>query len=157
MYSYGHRNPQGIDWHPDTGELWASEHGATGNDEINVIRAGVNYGWPRIEGSMTMAGMETPVTFYNPAIAPSGMSFYRGQRFPGFSGNLFVATLRGMHLLRLRTEGRRIAYEERLLEGRHGRLRDVVSGPDGYLYVLTNDRGNVTSPADQILRLVPAS
>ena len=157
LYSYGHRNPQGIDWHPATGELWASEHGQTGNDEINVIRSGVNYGWPRIEGALTMAGMEAPITFYNPAIAPSGISFYRGQRFPGFSNNLFVATLRGMHLLRLRTDGRRIVDEERLLEGRFGRLRDVVSGPDGYLYVLTNDRGSVTSPADQILRLVPAS
>ena len=151
IYSSGHRNPQGFDWHPSTGELWASEHGATGNDEINVIRAGANYGWPRIEGSATLPGMETPITFYNPAIAPSGASFYRGSRFPAFAGNLFVATLRGSHLLRLRLDGRRIVAEERLLEGRFGRLRDVVSGPDGYLYLCTN------TGTDRILRLVPAT
>ena len=81
VYSYGHRNPQGLDWHPATGDLWASEHGNSGNDEINVIDAGANYGWPRIEGAQTMAGMRTPIAFYNPAIAPSGASFYRGQLF----------------------------------------------------------------------------
>jgi glucose/arabinose dehydrogenase len=151
IYSYGHRNPQGFDWHPSTGELWASEHGATGNDEINVIRGGANYGWPRIEGSAAMPGMETPLTSYSPAIAPSGASFYRGSRFPGFSGHLFVATLRGSHLLRLRIDGRRIVGEERLLEGRFGRIRDVVTGPDGYLYLCTN------TGTDRILRLVPAS
>jgi glucose/arabinose dehydrogenase len=151
IYSYGHRNPQGFDWHPSTGELWASEHGATGNDEINVIRGGANYGWPRIEGSAAMPGMETPITSYSPAIAPSGTSFYRGSRFPGFSGHLFVATLRGSHLLRLRIDGRRIVGEEQLLEGRFGRIRDVVSGPDGYLYLCTN------SGTDRILRLVPAT
>ena len=151
IYSSGHRNPQGLDWHPSTGELWASEHGATGNDEINVIRAGANYGWPRIEGSAALPGMETPITSYSPAIAPSGASFYRGSRFPAFAGNLFVATLRGSHLLRLRLDGRRIAAEERLLEGRFGRLRDVVSGPDGYLYLCTN------TGTDRILRIVPAT
>jgi glucose/arabinose dehydrogenase len=150
IYSSGHRNPQGLDWHPSTGELWASEHGATGNDEIYVIRAGANYGWPRIEGSATSPGMETPITSYSPAIAPSGTSFYRGSRFPAFGGNLFVATLRGSHLLRLRLDGRRIVAEERLLEGRFGRLRDVVSGPDGFLYLCTN------TGTDRILRLVPA-
>jgi glucose/arabinose dehydrogenase len=149
VYSWGHRNPQGLDWHPVTGELWASEHGATGNDEINVIRSGVNYGWPRIEGAATMAGMETPIRSFSPAIAPSGASFYRGQRFPGFSNNLFVATLAGQHLMRLRTSGRQIVAQERLLDGRFGRLRDVVSGPDGFLYIATNTN-------DQILRLVPA-
>jgi aldose sugar dehydrogenase len=151
IYSSGHRNPQGFDWHPATGDLWASEHGATGNDEINVIRAGANYGWPRIEGSAAFAGMETPITSYSPAIAPSGASFYRGSRFPAFSGNLFVATLRGSHLLRLRIEARRIVAEERLLEGRFGRIRDVISGPDGYLYLCTN------TGADRILRIIPAS
>ena len=148
-YSWGHRNPQGLDWHPVTGDLWASEHGNVGNDEINVIRPGVNYGWPRIEAATTMPGMEPPILFFNPAIAPSGASFYRGQRFPGFSNNLFVATLRGEHLLRLRINGRQIVSQERLLDGRFGRLRDVASGPDGYLYIATNTN-------DQIIRLVPA-
>jgi glucose/arabinose dehydrogenase len=150
IFSWGHRNPQGLDWHPSTGELWASEHGATGNDEINVIRAGANYGWPRIEGAAALPGMETPITSYSPAIAPSGASFYRGSRFPAFGGNLFVATLSGSHLLRLRLDGRRIVAEERLLDRRFGRIRDVVSGPDGFLYLCTN------TGSDRILRLVPA-
>jgi glucose/arabinose dehydrogenase len=153
IYSYGHRNPQGLDWHPVTGELWASEHGNSGNDEINVIDSGANYGWPVIEGDRSQTGMRTPITFYTPAIAPSGASFYRGQRFPRFVNNLFVATLRGSHLLRLVVDGpsRRVTAQERLLDGRFGRLRDVVSGPDGALYVLTSNGD------DRILRLVPAS
>ena len=155
--------PQGIDWHPTTGELWESEHGATGNDEINVVDTGVNYGWPRIEGSQTMPAMREPITFYNPAVAPSGASFYRGQRFPQFANNLFVGTLRGTHLLRLRldpTVPRRIVAQERLLEGQFGRIRDVVSGPDGLLYFCTNNRDGRGSPVmgdDRIARLVPAS
>ena len=149
VYSWGHRNPQGLDWHPATGDLWASEHGATGNDEINVIRPGINYGWPRIEGAATMPGMEAPIVFFSPAIAPSGASFYRGQRFPRFSNNLFVAALAGQLLLRLRIEGRQIVAQERLLDDRFGRLRDVVSGPDGNLYIATNTN-------DRIVRLVPA-
>ena len=160
VYSYGHRNPQGIDWHPATGELWATEHGNVGNDEINVIDAGQNYGWPRIEGGQGMTGMQTPITFYNPAVAPSGASFYRGQRFPLFVNNLFVGTLRGSHLLRLRIDGtsRRIAGQERLLEGEFGRIRDVVNGPDGLLYFATsNGRGGNANSDDRIARLVPAS
>jgi glucose/arabinose dehydrogenase len=163
VYSYGHRNPQGLDWHPTSGDLWAPEHGATGNDEVNVIDAGANYGWPRIEGNQTMAGMRSPIAFYNPAIAPSGASFYRGERFPQFANNFFVATLRGMHLLRIRLDPsspRRIAAQERLLDERFGRLRDVVSGPDGYLYFCTNNRdgrGSPISTDDRIARLVPAS
>jgi glucose/arabinose dehydrogenase len=160
VYSWGHRNPQGIDWHPATGDLWASEHGNTGNDEINVIEAGANYGWPRIEGAQAMTGMRTPITFYNPAIAPSGASFYRGQLFVPFSNNLFVATLRGTHLLRLRLEpgARRIAAQERLLENEFGRIRDVITGPDGFLYFSTsNGRGGSTATDDRIARIVPAS
>jgi glucose/arabinose dehydrogenase len=162
VYTYGHRNPQGLDWHPSSGDLWAVEHGPTGNDEVNAIRPGLNFGWPRIQGSATLPGMESPVTFYDPAIAPSGASFYRGQRFPQFVGNLFVATLRGTHLLRLTvdTSSRRVTAQERLLEGTYGRLRDVISGPDGYLYFCTNNRDGRGSPVaadDRVLRLVPAS
>ena len=163
IYSYGHRNPQGLDWHPASGDLWESEHGATGNDEINVVDAGANYGWPRIEGSQTMSGMREPIAFYNPAVAPSGASFYRGQRFPQFTNNLFIGTLRGTHLLRLRvdpTSPRQIAAQERLVEGQFGRIRDVVAGLDGYLYLCTNNRdgrGNPISGDDRIARLVPVS
>lgn len=160
IYSYGHRNPQGIDWHPATGDLWSSEHGAAGNDEINVIRAAVNFGWPRIEGAATMPGMDAPVVFYGSAIAPSGASFYRGQLFPGFANNFFVAALRGTHLLRLQIDGRRVVAQERLLEGRYGRIRDVTTGPDGYLYFCTSNRdgrGGPVATDDRILRIVPAS
>jgi aldose sugar dehydrogenase len=160
VFTYGHRNPQGFDWHPVTGDMWASEHGPTGNDEINVIQSGSNYGWPIIQGAATASGMLTPVVFYSSAIAPSGLSFYRGQRIPQFANNLFVATLRGTHLLRLVTEGGRVTTQERLLDGTFGRLRDVVTGPDGYLYFCTNNRdgrGDVMNRDDRVLRIVPAS
>lgn len=162
VYTYGHRNPQGFDWHPATGELWESEHGNNGNDEVNAIRSGLNFGWPRIEGAATMPEMEPPITFYTPSIAPSGASFYRGQRLPQFTNNLFVATLRGTHLLRLTVDGaaRRVTAQERLLDGTFGRLRDIVSGPDGYLYFCTNNRdgrGTPMSGDDRVLRIVPAS
>ena len=161
VYSYGHRNPQGLDWHPVSGDLWASEHGATGNDEVNVIDSGANYGWPVIQANASRPDMRTPVTFFDPAIAPSGTSFYRGTQFPGFANDLFVATLRGTHLLRLRIDPaspRRIASQERLLEGRYGRIRDIIGGPDGYLYFATNNRdgrGSPTADDDRIARLVP--
>jgi glucose/arabinose dehydrogenase len=160
VYSWGHRNPQGIDWHPATRELWASEHGSSGNDEINVIDRGANYGWPRIEGSDTQSGMLPPITFFNPAIAPSGASFYRGSRFPLFVNNLFVATLRGQHILRVRMDARRIVAQERLLDERYGRIRDVITGPDGFLYFCTSNndgRGGVAPDDDRLARLVPAS
>jgi glucose/arabinose dehydrogenase len=160
VYTFGHRNPQGFDWHPVTGDLWASEHGPSGNDEINVIQSGSNYGWPNIQGSATASGMEAPIVFYSSAIAPSGASFYRGQRFPQFAGNLFVATLRGTHLLRVTADARRVTTQERLLDGTFGRLRDVVSGPDGYLYFCTNNRDGRGAPMagdDRILRIVPSS
>ena len=162
VFSYGHRNPQGIDWHPATGDLWETEHGQTGNDELNLIVGGRNYGWPQIEGAQEGPGMEPPILFFTPAVAPSGASFYRGTRFPAFAGNLFFATLRGQHLHRVRLDpanARRIAGAERLLEGRFGRLRDVVSGPDGAVYFSTSNRDGRGTPAaddDRILRLVPA-
>ena len=162
VYSYGHRNPQGFDWHPTTGDLWASEHGNVGNDEINVIENGANYGWPNIQGNQTFPGMREPIVLYNPAVAPSGASFYRGQRIPQFTNHLFVGTLRGTALLRLRIDAsaRRVIGQERLLEGQFGRIRDVVTGPDGYLYFCTNNRdgrGNASSEDDRVVRLVPAS
>jgi aldose sugar dehydrogenase len=161
LYSYGHRNPQGIDWHPPTGLLWSSEHGNVGNDEINVIQSGLNFGWPRIQASETMPGMEAPLTFYNTSIAPSGAAFYRNGRISQFANNFFIATLRGTHLLRVTVDstGRRITAQERLLDGVYGRLRDVVMGPDGNLYFSTNNRDGRGTPAqgdDRILRIAPA-
>src|SRR5262249_18756213 len=104
IFSYGHRNPQGIDWHPTTGDLWETEHGATGNDEVNQLDAGKNYGWPVIEANQTQTGMETPVLFFNPSVAPSGASFFTGSNIAGFRNNFFFATLAGQHLHRVRLD-----------------------------------------------------
>lgn len=161
VWSYGHRNPQGIDWHPVTGELWETEHGPTGDDEVNRIIVGRNYGWPDITGTQTRAGMETPLLVFNPSIAPSGASFYTGSAIPNFRNNLFFATLQGRHLHRVRfnpTNQTQILATERLLEGRYGRLRDVITGPDGALYFSTSNRDGRGTPAandDRILRIVP--
>jgi glucose/arabinose dehydrogenase len=163
VYSFGHRNPQGLAWHPVTRDLWETEHGQIGNDEINVIDSGVNYGWPVIEGSETRPDMAAPLAFFSPAVAPSGADFYTGSGIPGFRNQLFVATLRGTALLRVTIDGagsRRVASTERLLDGRFGRLRDVVMGPDGFLYICTSNRDGRGSPAaedDRLLRIVPVS
>lgn len=162
IYSSGHRNPQGIDWHPTTGDLWETEHGQTGNDEVNLVELGRNYGWPVIEGGETRPGMEPPVLSFSPSIAPSGASFYRGPLFPAFRNDLFFAALRGTHIHRVRLAAdnpRRVLAEERLLEDRFGRIRDVVSGPDGALYFCTSNRDGRGSPVaedDRIARIVPA-
>jgi glucose/arabinose dehydrogenase len=162
IWSWGHRNPQGLDWHPVTGELFETEHGQTGNDEINAIDRGANYGWPEIEGSETRPDMRAPLTFFSPSVAPSGAAFYRGTRFPAFRNQLFVATLRGQALLRVSFDPanpRRITGVERLLEGRYGRLRDVIVGPDQALYLCTSNRDGRNTPVpsdDRVLRIVPA-
>ena len=163
VYSWGHRNPQGIDWHPLSGDLWATEHGNVGNDELNRIEAGANYGWPEIEGDQMMAGMRSPVLFFSPSIAPSGGSFYAGQSFPAFRNDFFFGALRGTHLHRVRfstSDPTVVASDERLLEGEFGRIRDVVTGPDGALYFCTNNtdgRGTPIPDDDRIIRLVPAN
>jgi glucose/arabinose dehydrogenase len=159
IWSYGHRNPQGFDW-ARNGDLWETEHGPTGNDEVNLIQAGGNYGWPVITGSQTRAGMATPVLFFSPSIAPSGASFYRGTAIAGFRDDFFAGTLAGQSLLRVRfdpADPRRVIGNERLLQGRYGRLRDVVSGPDGHLYVSTSNRDGRNTPVaddDRVLRIV---
>jgi aldose sugar dehydrogenase len=163
VFSYGHRNPQGLAWHPQTGDLWEDEHGNIGNDEINVIDSGNNYGWPVIEGSATMPGMVAPLFFFTPAVAPSGSSFYAGTAIPAFRNQLFVATLAGKALLRVTIDGagsRHVAGVEWLLENQYGRLRDVVQGADGFLYVSTSNRDGRNTPVaedDRILRIVPVS
>lgn len=160
-FTLGHRNMQGAALHPDTGVLWTHEHGPQGGDEINVIRAGTNYGWPVIthgrnyvigtqigEGT-AKPGMAQPLWQWTPSIAPSGMAFYTGQRFPAWRGNLFVGALRGQMLVRLELRGESIVKEERLLEGVLGRIRDVRTGPDGLLYLLTD------SADGKLIRLEP--
>lgn len=161
VWTWGHRHPQGIDWHPATGHLWASEHGNIGNDELNLIVKGGNYGWPVIQGSETRPDMISPVLFFTPSIAPSGLSFYGAMRIPQFRGNVFFTALRGMHVHRVvldPADATRPAAAERLFEGRFGRIRDVIAGSDGYLYFCTSNRDGRTSPVatdDRIARIVP--
>ncbi len=150
-YTLGHRNQQGAALHPQTGRLWTHEHGPQGGDEVNVIRAAANYGWPvitygvnygigtRIGEGTAKSGMEQPLHKWVPSIAPSGMAFYTGDRFPKWRGDLFVGALRGEVLVRLRLDGEKVVHEERLLKGMLGRIRDVRVGPDGLLYVLTDE------------------
>ncbi len=152
VYSFGHRNAQGLAVHPATGRLWSHEHGPQGGDEINVIEAGVNYGWPVITygreyrsgapiGTGTAApGMAQPVLHWTPSIAPSGMTFYDGDRFPGWRGDLFAGALAGQHLRRVQLDGERAVAEEVLLQRRVGRVRDVKQGPDGMLWLLEDAR-----------------
>jgi glucose/arabinose dehydrogenase len=162
IYSYGHRNPQGLDWQPGTNQLWNAEHGPTGNDEINRTVAGHNYGWPVIEGDQTRAGMDAPVLFFTPSIAPSGASFYTGTAIAGFRHNLFVAALGQQLLLRVRFDANdptKVIAQERLMQGKFGRLRDVITGPDGALYVCTSNRDGRNTPVaadDRIIKISAA-
>jgi glucose/arabinose dehydrogenase len=162
IWSYGHRNVQGATLDPATGRLWTAEHGARGGDEINRPEAGRNYGWPmitygvdysgaRIGEGTAKPGMEQPVHYWDPSIAPSGMTFYTGDAFPDWRGDLFVGSLKFGYVARLDVEDGRIVGEERLIEDLDQRIRDVRQGPDGNLYLLTDeDEGAV-------LKLAPAS
>lgn len=162
-WTLGNRNMQGAALHPATGALWTHEHGPQGGDEINIMRAGQNYGWPLITygrnyGSGTQIGEGTekpgmlqPIHHWTPSIAPSGMSFYTGQSFPRWQGHLFVGALKDQMLVRLELDGARVKHQEILLKNLIGRIRDVRTGPDGYLYLLTD------SPDGQLLRLEPVS
>ena len=161
VWSLGHRNPQGAALHPQTGQLWTVEHGARGGDEINTPKAGRNYGWPVISygrhysggkiGIGTEApGYEQPVYYWDPSIAPSGMTFYTGQVFPAWQNSVFVGALRAQLLSRLSLDGERVIREEILLQELEERIRAVREGPDGFLYILTdNDPG-------QLIRVEPA-
>jgi aldose sugar dehydrogenase len=165
-FAHGLRDPEGAALHPGTGELWVTDHGPQGGDEINIIRAGRDYGWPDVSygvqydarqpdgrmnvpvgnGRTSMEGVEEPVYYWVPSIAPSGMAFYTGELFPEWRGSLFVGALAGRRLVRLVLDGERVIAEEGLLEELDFRIRDVRQGPDGALYVLG---GN------SLLRLVP--
>lgn len=147
IWTYGHRNPQGLTRHPTTGALWEHEHGPRGGDEVNLIRPGLNYGWPVISygqeyrggpvgaGITRKEGMEQPLHYYVPSIAPSGMVFYTGSAFPEWQGNLFIGAMVLQHLNRLVLDGDRVVREERLLVDQNWRVRFVTQGPDGLLYL----------------------
>jgi aldose sugar dehydrogenase len=161
-WTLGNRNMQGAALHPQTGELWTHEHGPQGGDEVNVMRPGLNYGWPvityganyglgtRIGEGQAKPGMVQPLHVWVPSIAPSGMAFVSGSQFPQWQGNLLVGALRGQMLVRLVLDGEKVLREERLLQGRAGRIRDVRMGPDGLIYLLSDGSDGA------LMRLEPA-
>jgi glucose/arabinose dehydrogenase len=150
LYSMGHRNPQGLALHPVSGELWQSEHGPRGGDELNRVEAGKNYGWPTITygieyggqaigaAKQQQDGLEQPVYYWDPVVSPSGMTFYKGNRVPEWENNLFVGALSGQHIVRLRIVNNRVTGEERILSGENQRFRDITQGTDGVLYAVTD-------------------
>ena len=150
ILSYGHRNVQGLAWHPVTGDLWEAEFGPRGGDEINRIEAGKNYGWPTItygieysgekigDAIQQKEGMEQPVYYWDPVISPSGITFCSSNAIPEWQNNLFVAALSGMHIARLVIENNKVVGEERLLSGEGQRFRDITEGKDGALYAVTD-------------------
>ncbi|HXX09180.1 MAG TPA: PQQ-dependent sugar dehydrogenase [Pseudolabrys sp.] len=162
IWSYGHRNPQGLAFNPADGKLWEQEHGPMGGDEINLIVPGHNYGWPLVSygvnysgtpvgtGKAKMDGVDDPVWHWTPSIAPSGMAFYTGDLFPVWKGSLFNGALKFRMLVRLELNGDKVVKEERLLQDLQERIRDVRQGPDGALYLLTDNSSG------RILRVVPA-
>jgi glucose/arabinose dehydrogenase len=162
IWAYGSRNAQGLAFNPADGKLWENEHGPRGGDEVNIIEKGKNYGWPvigygvdyngaRIHESTHKTGMEQPLWHWVPSIAPSGMAFYTGDLFPAWKGNVFIGALKAELLVRLELAGDKVVKEERLLRGLHERIRDVRMGPDGALWLLTDNS------AGRILRLAPAN
>jgi glucose/arabinose dehydrogenase len=171
IWSSGHRNVQGASLHPTTGELWTIEHGTRGGDELNIPRKGGDYGWPTIAygieyqggpingGIQAQQGMEQPRYYWDPVIAPGGMSFYNGSLFPAWKGSLFIGALGGQHVARVSINGDRITGEERLLEDLQprARIRLVREGPDGGLYVIAEGGGGRGAPPTpgRILKLVP--
>ncbi len=161
FFTYGNRNIQGMTLHPDTGEVWSHEHGPRGGDEINIIRAGNDYGWPKvtygidysgipITSKTTMDGVTDPLHYWDPSIAPSGMAFYTGDLFPDWRGDLFVGALRSQKLVRLTIQDEEVVEEEDLLTNLGERIRDVRMGPDGALWLLTDSRQG------KVYRMVPA-
>jgi len=154
IYSLGHRNPQGMAIHPVTGDLWQSEHGPRGGDELNRVEAGSNYGWPTITYGIEYSGLtigasiqqreglSQPAYYWDPVISPSGMTFYAGDAIPEWQNNLFIGSLSGMHIVRLVIADNRIVGEERLLAGEQQRFRDITQGSDGALYAIT-DQGRL--------------
>jgi glucose/arabinose dehydrogenase len=162
IWSLGHRNLQSAALHPTTGELWTVEHGARGGDEVNIPQKGKNFGWPvisygvdysgaKIGEGTKKAGLEQPVYYWDPSIAPSGMAFYTGDKFPAWRGSILVGALAGKLVSRLETNGNRVTGEERMLQQLGERIRDVRQGPDGFVYLLTDSRSG------RILRMKPAT
>jgi glucose/arabinose dehydrogenase len=164
VWSYGHRNAQGLDWQPDTGLQFQTEHGPSGfdgpggGDEVNIVERGKHYGWPVIHHQQKREGLESPLLEYTPAVAPASGMFYRGSALAAMRGNFLFGCLKGEAIIRVVLDGRRVVSQERLLERKYGRVRDVAEGPDGLIYFSTSNRDGRGSPAgddDRILRLAP--
>jgi glucose/arabinose dehydrogenase len=150
LYSIGHRNSQGLAVRPGSGQLWLTEHGPRGGDEVNLVKPGLDYGWPlttygvaysgaRIAESPVAPGIEPPLFYWTPSIAPSGLDFYQGDAFPAWRGRLLAGSLAGRRLVLLSLSGDTVAREDILIDGELGRIRDVRAGPDGFVYLLTDD------------------
>lgn len=164
IWSYGHRNPQGIDWQPGTNLLFSTEHGPSGfegkgggGDEVNIVERGKNYGWPIIHHNMTRDGMVSPLLEYTPAEAPASGTFYRGELLAKYKNNFFFGCLVGNGIIRVELDGRRVVSQEKILK-ELGRIREVVEGPDGAIYFSTSNRDGRGNPArndDRIMRIVP--
>lgn len=161
IWSYGHRNVQGLTFEREAKQLYATEHGPTGGDEINIIRKGANYGWPVIHHQETGTGMISPFLEYTPSIGPSEATFYLASAFPQLKNNLLVACLRGESILRIEMDKGKVIKQEVLLKKQFGRIRSIVVGPDGYLYISTSNfdlpESKGERPYDMILRLRPSS
>lgn len=165
IWSYGHRNAQGLAWQPGTGLMFQTEHGpssfegkGSGGDEFNLVEAGQNLGWPEIHHNEKRDGMISPLLEYSPACAPASGMFYNGNEFPAFKGNFFFGCLRGARIIRVVLDGRRVVKQENLFEGTYGRIREMAEGPDGNIYFSTSNRDGRGHPAvddDKIIRLVP--
>lgn len=167
IWSYGHRNAQGLAWQPGTGLMLQTEHGpssfegkGSGGDEVNIVERGLNYGWPEIHHTEKRQGMISPLLEYSPSCAPASGMFYDGSIFPAFKGNFFFGCLRGARIIRVVLDGRKVVSQENLLDGVFGRIREIGQGPDGYIYFSTSNRDGRGSPAkddDRIMRIVPES
>jgi glucose/arabinose dehydrogenase len=168
IYSYGHRNPQGMTIHPETGEIWASEHGPMGGDEVNIVKRGANYGWPVVSygrkysgdivsESPVREGMESPRFYWVPSIGISGVLFYTGDRFPMWKGSLFVTGMSGRMIQRVRIGGRGQNERELMLTQLRSEIRDVKQGPDGLLYVVTRQAADRTPKSGMVLRIEPVN
>lgn len=160
IWSFGHRNPQGAALHPETGQLWIHEHGPRGGDEINIPKAGKNYGWPLVSFGSHYSGIPIPdnanradiiypLHYWTPSIAPSGMMFYVGNKFPSWQGSLFVGALAGQHVARLELDGQQVLSEEKIIDDLGVRVRDIAVDSDGYIYLLSDDNNG------KILKLMP--
>jgi aldose sugar dehydrogenase len=166
IYSYGHRNPQGMTVNPETGEVWASEHGPMGGDEVNILKKGANYGWPVVSYGRKYSGeiiseqpfregMEPPRFFWVPSIGISNILFYTGDRFPTWKGHLFVSGMSGHMIQRVRLQGRGQNERELMLNSMRQEVRDIRQGPDGLIYLVTRQDSEHTEKSGMVLRIEP--